>query len=148
LRDLWFARDLPVLEVVVDQFEISDRPLLGLPRIAELSGIDITAVGKACLNLQKAGHIELVTAMSGSDYSPWYVKDVSSAALVATGAWPSAESLSKDIIEELMRTSDGQGDQDEPGWLKKILSGAGEVSREVFTRVMTEAIIRVLTPGR
>jgi hypothetical protein len=44
--------------------------------------------------------------------------------------------------------SDGKSDDDEQGRFKRILSGAGEVSKEVFVRVITEAVTRVMTPGR
>lgn len=148
MKDLWFSRDLPVLERIVEQFEINDRPLLGLPYVAELTGFPLAEVGRACKNLEKAGYLELVTAMSGSDYSPWCVKGISSNALVATGAWPSPESLSVAIVEELTRAAETTDPGNHFGWLKKILSGAGDVSKEIFTRVITEAVVRVLTPGR
>lgn len=148
MKELWFSRDLPVLQGIVEQFEIHDRPLLGLPRVAELTGFTLAEVGKACMNLEKAGYLELVRAMGGNDYSPWCVKEISASALVATGAWPSPESLSAAIVEELVRASEASDSGNQVGWLKKILSGAGEVSKEIFTRVITEAVVRVLTPGR
>lgn len=134
------------MEAVVDEFETSDRPLLALPDIAEVTGFSLSEVGKACINLQKAGHLELITAMSGNDYSPWSVKEISSSALVATGAWPSPESLAAAIVEELIGKPDVPDIGGQKGWLK-ILSGAGGVSREVFTQVLTDAVRRVLTPG-
>jgi hypothetical protein len=51
-------------------------------------------------------------------------------------------------VEELVRASEASDSGNQVGWLKKILSGAGEVSKEIFTRVITEAVVRVLTPGR
>lgn len=148
MKELWFSRDLPVLQGIVEEFEIRDRPPLGLSHLAELTGFSLAEVGKACMNLQKAGFLELVTAMSGNDYSPWCVKEISASALVATGAWPSPESLSVAIVEELVRTPEAADSEHQVGWLKKILSGAEEVSKEIFTRVITEAVVRVLTLGR
>jgi hypothetical protein len=148
MRDTWFNRDLPVLETIVQYFEDNDRPLLSLSTVSEISGIPIQQVGKAAQNLDNGGFIDLQTLMTGADYGPWLIKRVYSEALVATGAWPSPESLSAAVLSEFEKLAQNQSDEGEKGWLKRMMSGAGEISKEVFIRVLTESISKVLSPGR
>ena len=147
MRDIWFSRDLPVLEVIVQYFEENDRPLLNLSTVAEMSGFTVHEVGKAAQNLDNAGYLDLQILMTGSDFGPWFIQKVHSEALFATGAWPTPESLTKAMIDELEKLANTQSDEGEKGWLKRIMSGAGDISKEVFIRVLTEVAAKVLSPN-
>jgi hypothetical protein len=147
MKDRWHSRDLPVLEAIVAYFDAHDRPLLNLSTVAEITGRPIGEVGKAAQNLDSGGYLDLQILMTGPDCGPWFINRVHASALLATGAWPTAESISKAIAEELEAMAETLNDPKEGGWLKKTMTGAGEISKDVFTRIISEVAIRVILPG-
>lgn len=148
MKDIWFSRDFPVLDCIVEYFELNDRTLLKLSTVAELSGFTIQEVGKAAQNLEGAGYLELMKAMSGSDFTPWRVKAVFPSALKATGAWSTPKSLSEAIITEMTRLSDLTEPEESRSWFRKVLSGAGDISKDVLITFVTEAATNVFSPNR
>jgi hypothetical protein len=146
MKDIWFTRDLPILEAIVQIFEEHDRPIPNLATISAISGFPLEEVGKAAKNLNAGGYLDLKILMTGPDYGPWFIERVHTAALRATGAWPTPETLTKAVVLEFEKIVEGPSDNEEIGWLKRVMSGAGEVSKEVFIRVLTEATSKVLSP--
>ena len=144
MKELWFSRDLPVLIAVVEYFEEHDRPLLNLSTLSEITGIAVKDVGKAARNLDGAGFLDLTILMTGEDCAPWFISRVHSSALYAAGAWPTPESVSALIIDEIEKYADSQKADGDKGWVKRIMSGAGEISKDVFTRVVTEVVLGAL----
>ena len=138
LSDTWFRRDLPVLEAIVSYFEQSGGALIPhLRDIVESSGFSIDEVSRAALNLDGT-YILLKKVIAPPEN--WLVTRVSSDALVATGQWPSAESLSSQILNSLENEAKLEEDPVKQSRIRDAIKVLGEVVKGVGTNVLTQVI--------
>ena len=145
LSDTWFARDLPVLEALVELLDAELFPLISLRSVAEKTGMDVLTVGIAARALDDAGLIDLSVTMTGGDPGPWHVSGVSAEARQLTGTWPTPEILAQRMLQALEREADGEGDPAKKQWLSRLLGGAGEVSRATAVEILSSVFAKVVT---
>lgn len=107
--------------------------------IAALAGLDDDSVAQACLNLDGA-YIDFERGMGPR--SGWSIKQVFSQARIATGQWPTAESLAARIIAGLEETAAQEPDEAKRGKIREAVTVLGETAKDVTTNVLTAVILR------
>lgn len=142
MDDTWFSRDLPVLDAIV--LEIDKLLLRGtypqLSDIAEITGMAILEVGSAAIALDNAGLIDLHQTMTGGNPAPWSVIGVAGNARQLVGAWPTPESLAKDLYQQIENLSASEANPTKSSWFKNFLGGTSAIGKDVVVEVLATAI--------
>ena len=142
MEDTWFSRDLPVLDAIVR--EIDNTLFSGtypqLSDIAGITGLEILHVGSAALALDNAGLIELHQTMTGGNPGPWSVMGVAGNARQLVGAWPTPESLARDLYQQIENLSASEANPTKSSWFKNFLGGTSAIGKDVVVEVLATAI--------
>jgi hypothetical protein len=127
----WTARELPVLEVIVEYFDDHpDASHLLLQQIAAATGIDDLSVGKALVALATADPT-FIEPVEVDQRVPIGVSGVTERARVAVGQWPSPEGLISDLVKALDRAAETEPDPERKSKLRTVAAVLGGIAREV-----------------
>lgn len=141
-KDTWFARDLPVLDAIVTYFDESlGRSFPQVSDIAEVTGFDVDDVARAARNLD-GSYIDLTMTMGPP--AGWHVSQISADARVATGQWPSAQSMAAQIIAGLEATADREEDEGRKWRLREAAEVLGGTVKDLSTNVLATVIAKQL----
>lgn len=146
MDDTWFSRDLPVLDAIVR--EIDNTLVSGtypqLSDIAAITGLEILQVGSAAMALDNAGLINLHQTMTGGNPAPWSVTGVAGNARQLVGAWPSPESLARDLYKQIETLSITEANPTKSSWIKNFLGGTSTIGKDIVVEVLATAIGKTL----
>jgi len=146
MDDTWFSRDLPVLDAIVR--EIDNLLISGtypqLSDIAAITRLEIMQVGSAAIALDNAGLIELHQTMTGGNPAPWAVTGVSSNARQLVGAWPTPQSLARDIYRQIENLSGSESNPTKSSWFKNFLGETSAMGKDIVVEVLAAAIGKTL----
>jgi hypothetical protein len=139
LEDTWQARDLPVLNAVVSQFDEVPRtsawPDAG--DIAALTGLALTDVA-ASLNAFDGEYLTLVRA---GTLSGWHVTNVTSAARRAVGQWLTPDALVLRLAEAFGAAAESEADPERKGRLRQVAAFLTSTGRDIATEVVSKVIV-------
>ncbi len=99
LRDVWFARDLPVLRAIarlVDEPKYGGAPYLG--QVVPASGLQKAEVAAAARALMSAGYVEALTNYAGEIVR---FTGISAEARRLAGLWPTPQGEWERLLEQL-----------------------------------------------
>ncbi len=139
------TRDLPVLDAVVtylDEAPRGTRPQL--MDIAEATGRDVDDVIKAADSLDGV-YLDITKTLGPPGM--WWVNSVTPEARVATGQWPSAQTMAARIIAGLEEAADREPDEVKSSRLREAASVLGDTVRDLSTNVLAAVITKQLGLG-
>lgn len=146
MDDTWFSRDFPVLDAIVR--EIDNVLISGtypqLSDIAAITGLEIMQVGSAAIALENAGLIDLHKTMTGGNPAPWPVTGVSGNARQLVGAWPTPESLARDLYRQIENLSESEANPTRSSWFKNFLGETSAIGKDIVVEVLAAALGKTL----
>jgi hypothetical protein len=141
MEDTWTSRDLPILEAIVQLYELTGRPMT-VSEVSQHTGFSdetIHAALKALdgeeppffakLQTRASGHISLIGAPTGH-------------ARRAVGSWPTAEAVADRLVNALAEAADREPDHERKGWLSKSAAYLGNAGRDLAVEIGATAINR------
>lgn len=144
-NDTWFTRDQHVLDAAVRYFdEAAGRSFPQLYDLAEMTGLDDDDV------LRAVNHLDGVYIDVQRTFAPareWTVTGVYAEALVATGQWPSPDTMAAGILKALEDAAESEADEVERGRLKAAVGVLGDGFKDVGTNLLATLIARQMGLG-
>jgi superfamily II DNA helicase RecQ len=139
VQPTWYERDLPVLAATVAMLnELGVPGVVSVRSISERAGRDPQEVYEALLAMQP-DYVTL-TIMLTPDPNPHLVNRVTSEARRAVGQWPSAESLSDQLLAALGEAAEREPDADRKSKLRSAAQTLGGAGRDVLVAVVSTVI--------
>lgn len=136
LPDTWYARDLPVLRVVVRLYDETMRPVR-INVVEEETGLSRQDVQRAGIALVSGG---LVTTSGASQMKVLMFGGVTAEARRLAGSWPSPETAADRIVEALEQIAENTDNEDTRTRARKILDGFAGSGRQIAVGVGTAVI--------
>lgn len=142
---MWFARDLPVLKVVVEHID-ENGPLNDIRVIEDRAGLERREVERALRSLNDSGEFLVKasrTAMRHPDKTPgesWYIHAVTGQAKREAGCWPTSQALAEDLIAQLEKQAETETDPEKKSRIKGFIKGTSQAGREIAIDVMASVL--------
>jgi hypothetical protein len=146
MDDLWFGRDLPVLEFVAQAMQ--DPANVSGIRFADISsstGIAVEQVFLSVRALEDEGYLKAAWIPGGPGAGR--VTRVYGAGLRAAGAWPEANVLGRRLIDQLRAVADAEPDEGRRSRLKAAASALGETLLGTGENVAAAVVLRMMGMG-
>ncbi len=136
----WTARELPVLEVIVDAMEEHPVKETALREIAQRTGFCDEDLEKAMARLAAARppYFEGIT-IEDLPY-PIAVTSVTERALLETEAWPNPEGIVEALIASLVAAAESEDDPETRSRWRVLADGLASFAREVAVGVVTNKL--------
>jgi hypothetical protein len=141
VQDTWTARDLPVLEAIVelaDEGSSQIRP----NQIVDRTGLSSDLVMRALFALadDDPPHFTYVDGSSMGRRHIIAVKSPTGKARRAVGSWPTPEIMADRLIDALNQAAENEPDEARKGRLRQAASYIGSFGRDLLVEVMGSVI--------
>lgn len=130
-EDTWFARDLPVLDWLVQYFDGDGEGDPDAAMIAAGTNLPEGQVSAALRSLARCQPPYLVVVTVPEERDPLSVIDVTADAYRAVGAWPTAESFADRLVARLDEEADREPDPERKSRLQQTARYLGGGLRDV-----------------
>jgi hypothetical protein len=101
MAETWASRELPVLKAIVDAFEEKPAGQVRFDELEKLTGLSSDDVGRALAKLYVASPPFFEGNSGWGSPYPFIISRITERALIATGQWPSPQSLVDQLVEAL-----------------------------------------------
>jgi hypothetical protein len=140
VADTWKSRDYPVLVAIVTFFEDNEYgSLVHLRDIVAITGLPQSEVEKSMAALDNV-FFDLSLQMGSS--MNWFVQSVYPLARFATDQWPTAETLTAKLIDEIESKAENEIDQEQRGKLRQAAAVLGGTAKGIVENVLAEYMVR------
>lgn len=145
MRNTWFSRELPILEVVIGLFEEKGWAggIVQVSEISDRTGIDGNEVFTALCAMENE-YVILQKLMTGGDPNPQMVTGVTPSARRAVGQWPSIETFYDRIIAGLTEAEEQETDVGKKSKLRSTLNALTDLGRDTLITILSNTITRGL----
>jgi hypothetical protein len=143
VKDTWFARELPILEAVVQLDEDTGGRPIRLDAIADAADRPFDEALTSIRRLNTAGYIEVGWTL-GNGGRGSHVDRISAEALRAVGAWPNPENLAIQLLAEMEKAAEAEPDPDKRGRLRAAATVLGETLRGSGEAILASVIAKAL----
>jgi hypothetical protein len=137
----WESRDLPVLQAVVQLYEVNGRDVRA-EQIEEALGLPRETVQAALRALKHSDVPYLTNVYEVAEGYIWHAGAPTGHARRLVGAWPTPETLADRVITALNDAADNEPDEAKKGKLRRGAEAVAGVGRDVLTDVMAQVITK------
>jgi hypothetical protein len=137
MTDMWYQRDLPVLQAIVQLKD--ENPGQPIPRkqVEGATGFDADTVRRAVHSLADEPYIE--TDGSLADFHE-YIKRANGNGKRAAEFWPTPDSFTTTVRDAILQAAEQESDPEKRTKLKALGAWLAEGGRDVVTGVISAAI--------
>jgi hypothetical protein len=141
LRDTWASRDFPLLKHVAAAFDAEGS--VSAQGLTELTGMSQADVSGA---LRALDGVYLKINWFNRAAGIAVIVDITPAARRAVGMWPTAESITEQLLATLDEQIENSGaDQDKRSKLIKMRNAIGGAARDLFIEVTGSVMSKLVT---
>jgi hypothetical protein len=128
MTKIWYERDLPVLQAIVQLKDENPGQPIARERIVEATGMDAEMVRRALYSLMDEPYLE--TGGSQVDHHE-YVKRATGDGKRAAEFWPTPENLADVLLAALTRAAENEPDEEKRGKLRALGTFMAEGGRDL-----------------
>ncbi|MEU7913469.1 hypothetical protein [Microbispora bryophytorum] len=137
MTDIWYQRDLPVLQAIVRLKD--ENPGAPIPRklVEEATDLDAETVRRAVFSLMDEPYIETDGSLADMTED---IKRVTGDGKRAANFWPTPESLADVLRDAILQAAEREPDEGKRGKLRALGTWLAEGGRDIVTGVISSAI--------
>ncbi|MFI6534201.1 hypothetical protein ACIBHY_17200 [Nonomuraea sp. NPDC050547] len=130
MTNIWYERDLPVLQAIVLLKDESPGQPISRERVVEATAMDPDTVRRALYSLMDEPYLETDGSLNDNHE---YVKKVLGNGKRAAEFWPTPDNVAELLRDALLQAADREPDEEKRGKLRALGAWLGEGGRDTVS---------------